>query len=797
MSDPRSIPRLGARRLATGAGRYLDDVEAGDALQAAFVRSPEAHARVRGIDTTRALELPGVVAVWTAADLAAMGGRPIPIGWNVPGQRPGGVPLLAGDRVRFVGDAVAVVVASDRYVAEDGCDLVSLDLEPLAVVADLDAALEGASLVHPDWGDNVLLRTTFGTGDPDAAFATAHVTVAARFEIARQTGVPMETRGCIARPDDATGELVLMSSAQSPHHSAEHLAAALGRDPQSVRVLVPDVGGSFGVKDHACGEEAVVALAALHLGRPVGWVQDRAEHLLAGVHARAQRYDIELAADADGRMLALRGRLLFDAGAWAGNHGAGTAVYSGLMLPGPYALEHYRLDLLALATNRPPTAAYRGYGGPEAAFAMEGLVDELARALGADPVDVRRRNLIPATAYPYRTASGCVYDAGDPVRALDRALELADVALPPPPEGSTRGRGVAAFVLMGGFGPTRAALDAGMTFGGHDSARVSIDRDGHVTVAIGMPTAGQGVETALAQIAAAALGVDPRAAVTMDSSDTASAPVSPVGAIASRGAVVGGAAVAAAGGRLAEQLRRMAAVLLECAPGDVVLRDGLAARGEEALVLGAVAAAIHRGHLPLEPGEVALEGSATVDPEAETFSYGAHVATVDVDAATGAVRVVHYAAVSDCGWLVNPAIVRGQVEGAIVQGLGGALTEELAYDAGGRPRGATLFDYVLPVADDVPEMAIELFETPSPVTPTGARGAGEVGIIAPGAAIANAVADALGCVAGTRHLPMTPPRVFALASTAREQRDAPGPGSYAGAQGVPPTPSTQEQRSVP
>jgi carbon-monoxide dehydrogenase large subunit len=790
VSDPRSIPRLGARRLARGHGRYLDDVPAPDALHAAFVRSPEPHAIVRAIDVTRARRLAGVVAVWVQADLEALGARPVPIGWVVPGQRASAAPLLAADRVRFVGEPVAVVVAVDRYVAEDAGELVELELEPLPAVVDLEAALDPAApLLHADWGDNALLRTSFGSGDPDGAFAAADVVVGDRFDVARQAGVPLEPRGVLAHADPATGEVTIVSSAQSPHHSAEHLAAALGRGQRSVRVVVPDVGGSFGVKDHACAEEAVVALAALELGRPVKWVQDRAEHLVAGVHSRAQRYDVELAANREGRILGVRGRLLYDAGAWAGNHGAGTAVYSALMLPGPYAFEHYRLDLVAVVTNRPPTAAYRGYGGPEAAFVMEGLVDELARALGRDAAEVRRRNLIAPERYPFTSASGCVYDAGDPAVALDRALELADGAraLPAPGAGVRRGTGMAAFLLMGGFGPTRAALDAGMTFGGYDSARVRVDPDGHVTVAIGMPSQGQGVETALAQTAAAVLGVDPSTAVSLDSSDTSRTPHSPVGAIASRGAVVGGAAVEAASERLAAQLRRMAARLLEAPSDAVALRDGHAEHGARRVPIAAVAAAIRRGELALEPGELALEASATVDPATETFSYGAHVATVDVDPATGRVEVVHYAAVSDCGRLINPAIVHGQVEGGIVQGIGGALTEELAYDAGGVPRTATLFDYVLPAAPDVPVLAMELMETPSPVTPTGARGAGEIGIIGPGAAIANAVADALGGGAGARELPLTPPRVAALArraSTARERRQDGQSPAYAGDAGA-------------
>jgi carbon-monoxide dehydrogenase large subunit len=769
-ADARSIPRLEAARIARGEGRYLDDLPAATALHAAFVRSPLAHADIRAVDLDPARRADSVVAAYAAAEIATLGAQPIPVGWTPAGQRPSDTPLLAGDRVRYAGQPVAMVVATSRALAEDACDLVRLELDARPAVLDPEEALaSGAELLHPEWGDNVLARQRFGDGDIETAFARAAAVVRGTFEIGRQTGVPMETRGALAEYDAAHDELRIHSSAQSPHHSAEHLAHALGRDQRGVRVLTPDVGGSFGAKDHASVEEAVVALAAIDLGRPVKWSQDRAEHLLAGVHSRGQRFDVELAADADGRIRGVRGRLLFDAGAMSGNHGVGTAVYAALMLPGPYDFEAYDLELVGVVTNKPPNAAYRGYGAPEAVFAIEGLLDALARRLERDPADVRRRNLIAADRYPYRSASGCVYDAGDPLRAMERALELSRAhadAREPPPAGWRRGTGIANFVLMSGFGPTRAALDAGMTFGGYESARVRMDRDGHVTVAIGMPTQGQGIETALVQTAAAVLGVDPRRAVDFDSSDTTLVPYSPVGAIASRGAVVGGAAVHAAAARLADQLRRMAAELLGCAPDAVALRDGHAEAGQRRLALAAVAAALRRGELHLAPGETLLEAAATVDPATETFSYGTHVAIADVDADTGVVRVVHYAAVTDCGRLINPAIVRGQIEGAIVQGIGGALMEELTYDDDGRPLTTTLFDYVLPTAADVPPLVQELIETPSPVTPTGARGAGEAGILGPGAAIAAAVADALGGGVGVDRLPLTPPRVRALARIA-------------------------------
>jgi carbon-monoxide dehydrogenase large subunit len=771
--DPRSIPRIGARRLARGGGCYVDDFEASNALHAVFARSPVAHAIVRGVHLDAARKAAGVLAVYAASDLASLGARPLPVGWTVLGQRPGAIPLLAGDRVRYVGEAVAMIVAEDRYLAEDACELVELELEPLPVVLDLEAAIApGATTLHPEWGDNVLARQLIDTGDVDAEFASADVIVEGHFQVARQTGLPMECRGALARYDSAAGEVVVISSSQSPHHAAEYLAEALGHDLRSVRVIAPDVGGSFGVKDHACVEEALVALAAIDLDRPVRWTQDRREHLIAGVHSRGQCYDLELAADDAARIRAVRGRLLYDAGARSGNHGAGTAVYSSLLLPGPYAFQSYRLEMLAIVTNAPPAAAYRGYGAPEAAFAMEGLIDALAYKVGLDPAEVRRRNLIPRERYPYRSASGLEYDVADPRRALDRALELAEGA-PPAQSGCLRGAGIGMFVLMGGFGPTRAALDVGSAFGGYETARVRMDGNAHVTLSIGMPTQGQGIETALAQIAAAELGVDPATDVHMDSSDTARVPYSPVGAIASRGAAVGGAAVVAATRRLAAQLRRMAADILKAAADEVDLRDGQAVGPDgRALSLTIVAAAIRRGELRLSEEETALEASATVDPSADTFSYGAHVAVADVDPSTGSVSIVRYAAVSDCGRLINPAIVHGQVEGGIVQGIGGALMEEIKFTPEGVPAAATLFDYVTPTVRDVPPLIIELFETPSPVTSTGARGAGEIGILGPGAAVAGAVTAAFGGRAQACSLPLTPPRVRAIALAASTGREA-------------------------
>ena len=761
-----------SRRLARGEGSYLADLPAGDALHAAFARSPSAHATLVDVELGAARVAPGVVAVYTARDFARLGAGTLPVGWTVNGQRPSRTPLLAVGRVRYVGEPVALVVADSREHAEDAVMLARFELEPLPVV-DVEAALaDDAPLLYPDWGDNVLARQLIDTGDVDATFMTAPVTVAGRYAIARQTGLPMECRGVLVRPDPVTGELVVISSSQSPHHAAEHFAEALGCEQRSVRVIAPDVGGSFGVKDHAAVEEVAVAVAAIDLGQPVRWLQNRREHLIAGVHSRGKTFDLELAADDDGRLLALRGRLLYDAGARSGNHGAGTAVYASLILPGPYVLERYRLETLAVVTNAPPSAAYRGYGSPEATFAMEGMMDRLAHHVGISPAEVRRRNLIAPAQYPYRTATGLTYDAAEPRRALDRALELAADA-PDPRPGWRRGVGVGMVVLMGGFGPTRAALSAGMAFGGYETARVRMDRDAHVTVSIGMPTQGQGIETALAQTAAGELGIDPTTHVQLDSADTARVPYSPVGAIASRGAAVGGAAVTAAARRLAGQLRRMAGSLLDTDPDTLVLANGRVS-------VPPTAAASRSGRSPRRSSTVTLRSLPTrprlkrqrpLTRRRRRSPTGRTSRSPTSTRGTGAVALVRYVAVSDCGRLINPAIVQGQVEGGIVQGIGGALMEQIRFTDDGQPLSATMFDYLVPTAADVPPLVTELFETPSPITATGARGAGEIGIIGPGAAVAGAVTAAFEGRVNADRLPLTPPRVRALARRASTRRE--------------------------
>jgi carbon-monoxide dehydrogenase large subunit len=767
--DPRAIRLPGASRLVHGRGRYLDDVPDGGALHAVFVRSIHAHATIRGVDPAAALTLPGVVSVSTQEDLERWGVHEQPVGWCVPGQRIVANPLLARGRVRFIGEPVAVVLAEDPYVAEDAAWLVDVAYEPLDAVAEAARALgPGAPLLYPEWGDNVLGRIVVGDGDVDAAFdAAAHV-VSASFHMGRSTGMPIETRGALARFDTDGARLELVASIQSAHHARMDLAEVLGMAESDVRVIAPDVGGSFGVKDHLSPEEAVVCAVARQCRQPVKWVEDRHEHLAGCVHSREQIHELEVAADAEGGLLGLRGRVLFDAGATSGNHGIGTALYAATVLSGPYALDASRVEVIGVVTNKTPSAAYRGYGGPEAAFAIEGLLDELARRVGVDAVEIRRRNLISADAFPYTNPAGLIYDRADHGRALGRALELAgsapgrahDVTA----DGWRRGVGVACIIQRGGFGPSQAAVEAGMRFGGFETVQVRMDATGRAVVYTGLSTQGQGIDTAVAQIVAAQLGLDPVRDVTVVCGDTQTTPFSPVGAISSRGVAVGGSAAFRAAGILREKLRAVAAHVLEAAPADVELADGAAAvRGSpgRAVPIPRLARALQTGEIIPNGSTPGLEAIATYEPVDETTSYGAHVAVVDVHAATGRVVVARYVAVTDCGVLINPRTVRGQIAGAVVQGIGGALYEDLAYDEEGQFLAPTLGEYHMPTAADVPPITIELLETPTPLNPIGARGAGEIGITGPGAAIAGAVADALG--AAPRRLPLTPPRVWELA----------------------------------
>ena len=763
----RRLARREDPRLLTGRGRYIADVVLPGMVHLAFVRSPHAHARVRRVDVTRAQASPGVVGVFTAADFVL---DPIEPAFAGEGYRAAGWPPLAASRVRFVGDPVAVVAAVDRYAAEDAAELVQVDYEVLPAVASVAAATApGAPLVHDGVPGNRYFRREHRHGDVDAAFARAPVVVRGEFSHQRVTGAPMETRGILAQWD-ARGRLVVWASTQAPHLLRTALARSLGMAEAAIRVLVPDVGGGFGPKMHVYPEDVVTCAVARRLGRPARWIEDRREHLLVTTQAREQVIAAEAAADRDGRLLALRARIVCDSGAYsvfpltAVLEPMGTAQ----IMPGPYHLPAYAYTTEAIATNKAPVGAYRGVGMAVGVFVMERLMDKLAAAVGLDPAEVRRRNFVAAEHFPYTAPTGLVYDSGRLAQTLDAALtvfgydEARRAQARQRAAGRSVGIGLAAFVEYTGMGARTFARRGMRDVPGHDGAVVTVDAAGAVRVAVSCPSQGQGHETMYAQLVADALGVDP-AAVTVDPLDT-DVVASGSGTFASRAVVAGGGALLRAAAQVKEKALRIAAHLLEAAPADLVVVDGrFCVRGSPGRAVGwaevarAAAAPAHFG-LPADV-EAGLSAAATYDPPPAAFGNGVHVALVEVDRATGQVRVLRYVIAADCGPLVNPLLVDGQTRGGLAQGLGEALLEEIRYDAEGQPLVATLMDYLLPTAAEMPVVEITHLETPSPHTLGGVKGMGESATIGSPACLANAVSDALGVEMDA--LPLTPGRLRA------------------------------------
>lgn len=761
-------PRLEDDRLLRGRGRYVADIAPPGTLHAAIVRSPHARARLDGIDATRARALPGVAAVFGAADLGA-DNRPLPNRLVHPALRYHPQYPLARTMVHYVGEPVAIVAAASRYLAEDAADRVVVDYTPLPAVAGADAALAaGAPPVHEDAGatDNVAAAFTQEFGDVEAAFARAHRVVRHRFTIGRCSGVSLEGRGVLAVPD-ALGRLTVWDSTQVPHLIRGVLAELLGRAEHEIRVIPPDVGGAFGVKQPFYPEEFLIPYLALALGRPVKWIEDRREHLLASVHERAQVHEAELAVDAEGRILAVRDRFVADSGAFCA-WGIVVPLITSTMIPGPYRLPAYRCEARVAYTNTCPVAPYRGAGRPQAAFVIERLLDEAARELGLDGAGIRLRNLVPPEAFPYATGlrgrdgSPVVYDSGDYPRALRTALALVDaegVAAwreAARAQGRRVGLGVATVTENSGYGP-------------HEGARVRIEPSGRVVVYTGACSQGQGHETAVAQIVADVLTVAPEH-VTLVGGDTDGIPYG-TGTFASRTAVVAGNAVAAAAHRVRERALEVAAHLLEASPPDLELSDGgvhVKGVSDPRLTLAAVAgfAAATRPGLGYPAAvPVGLEATEYFVPPAPTYPCAAHAAVVSVDTATGHVDVLRYAMVDDCGRVINPLLVEGQVRGGFAAGLGNALYEEVRYDDQGQLLTGTLADYVIPSAAEIPAARLAHQCSPSPLNPLGVKGVGETSTIPVPACINNAVADALGVPANVT--PLTPERVRALLAGAR------------------------------
>jgi carbon-monoxide dehydrogenase large subunit len=774
---PRYVSASVRRRedppLLRGQASFLGDLRLPGLLAVAFLRSPHAHARIAAIDASAARALPGVVAIVTGADLAATT-RPIHAAMSGAGYKASGWPALAVDKVRFAGEAVAAVVATDRYRAEDALDAIRVTWDPLPAVVDAEASMRAdAPRLHEALGDNIVFHARHEQGDVARALAAAAIRVRETFRHARCTSAPMEGRGTLAVVDPLDGGLTVWATTQTPHLFRTGLAEALGVPDSRLRVCCPAVGGGFGPKMHLYPEDVVVADLARRLGRPVRWLEDRRENLLASAQARDHVNHIEVGAAADGTLLAVRSTLVCDSGAYSVYPVTASLepLTAAGILPGPYRLAAYAYDAYAVATNKCPAGAYRGVGMALGTYVRERVVDMVARRTGLDPAEIRRRNFIDPGALPFTTASGLVVDSGDPPAALARALEAADYdRLRAEPRrtasGRYRGIGLCAYTEFTGMGSGTFRRRGMIQVAGHDAATVRVEPTGEVRAFVSAASQGQGHATTLAQIVADELAV-PLATVTVVEGDTERCPYGS-GSFASRSVVVSGGALVLAARRVRDKVARIAGHLLEAAPADLVLEEGrIAVRGApgRALTLADVARVAWRpaaGTLP-EGTDPALEATQYYDPPPATFANGAHLAVVEVDAETGEVEIVRYVVVEDCGRMVNPMIVDGQVHGAVAQGIGNALYEDFAYDAAGQPLTTSFMDYLIPGAREVPAMDVIHVETPPAVSVSGFKGMAEGGTIGSTAAVANAVADALAPLGvEVRALPLGPDRVHRL-----------------------------------
>jgi aerobic carbon-monoxide dehydrogenase large subunit len=769
----RSVKRTEDPPLLMGRAHFIGDIALPGLRAVAFLRSPHAHARIVAIDVSAALGMPGVDAVVTGADLATTT-RPIRAAMSGAGYQESGWPALAVGKARFAGEPVAAVVAADRYRAEDAVEAIRVTYDPLPAVADAEASMQpGAPRLHEEMSDNIIFRTHFESGAVEQALASADIRVSETFRHRRCSSVPMEPRGVMATVDPVDGTLTVWASSQTPHLMRSGLAEALAVPDSRIRVLCPSVGGGFGPKMHLYPEDVVVAELARRLRRPVRWLEDRRENLLSSAQARDHVNHVEIGARADGTLVALRSTLICDSGAYSVYPVTASLepLTAAGILPGPYRLPALAYDAYAVATNKCPAGAYRGVGMALGTYVRERLVDMIARRAQLDPAEVRRLNFINANELPYATASGLVVDSGDFAQSFDRALEASDyVSLRAQPRrtpaGKYRGIGLAAYTEFTGMGSGTFRRRGMRQVSGHDAATVRVELTGEVRAFVSAASQGQGHATTLAQVLADELGAD-LAAVTVVEGDTERCPYGS-GSFASRSMVVSGGALVLAARRVREKITKIAGHMLEAAPEDLTIDGGtIAVRGApgRTVTIAEVASLAYRpagGTLP--PGvDPALEATQYYDPPPATFSNGSHVAVVEVDAETGLVTVVRYVVVEDCGRVVNPMIVDGQTHGAVVQGIGNALYEEIAYDDGGQPLTTTFMDYLIPGSMDVPPLDVVHMETPPAVTVSGFKGMAEGGTIGATAAVANAVADALLPLGiDVRELPLTPDRVYRL-----------------------------------
>ena len=745
-------------RLLTGRGRYVADLALPGMLHVVLLRSPHAHARIRRVDADRARAHPGVVDVVTFAELGGAG-RAFPMVPPHPELHGHNFAPLAGERVRFVGEAVAAVVADSRYAAEDARDLLEVEYE---VLPSAQTLTPGAPAVHEDVPDNLAGRVTLTRGDPAAALRAAPRVISVRLRIGRGGGQPMETRGLVADWNPALDQLTVWASSQVPHQIRQFVADLLDLAPHQVRVIAPDVGGGFGAKLIVYPEDVLIPFLARRLARPVRWIEDRLEHMLAATQEREQEHDVTVGFDDAGRLLALRDRFVHDTGAYT-PRGLVVPLLTASMLTGPYRIPAVESSFESRYTHRVPVTPYRGAGQPQAVFVIERVLDLVARETGRDRAEVRLANLVRAEDMPwdtglpnYRGSGHVVLDSGDLPSVLRRALESARYGARAAEAAAARaagrllGVGVACYVELTGVGP-------------FESARVRIDAAGRISAWSGVSTQGQGLETTLSQVAADELGVTP-ADVTVVAGDTAGVEHG-TGSFASRAAVVGGNAMALAARDVREKARAVAARALAIDEADLEQAGPTFADrrrperrvtfAELARLAGAATAA-----LGVEPG---LESTRFFQPTDMTYSSGAHVALVELDPLSAAVRILGYWISHDSGRLINPLIVEGQLQGAVALGIGSALLEEVAYDEAGQLLAGSYMDYLLPTATDVPTMVIDHLETLSPLNPLGLKGVGESGTLPVPAVLASAIEDAVGPEGGrVTRMPLGPSRLLEL-----------------------------------
>jgi carbon-monoxide dehydrogenase large subunit len=772
----RRIPRREDAELLTGQGRFIGDLQRPGMLHAAFLRSPYPHALINSVDVSAAMAMPGVHAVITGADLPErLGAQP---NTHLFGERETPYYALARERVRYAGEAVAVIVAESPYVAEDARDEVIVDWEPLPSVGDAQLALaDDAALVWPDrdWPDNVCATFEKEMGDVDRAFEEADVVVTERYRIQRQFGCSLEGRGVLAEWDRNIDELTIWTSSQIVHITRDLLSAVLGIPENRIRVLVPRIGGGFGAKFHFYPEETAIALAARETGRPVRWVEDRLESFLSTVHARQQQIEISMAARKDGRITGVKGDLVGDMGAAMHTVGYGPLWLTSVMLTSVYEIENARVRARAVVTNKTPLGSYRGWGQPQANFAVERTVDRLASELGMERAELRRLNFIPPERLPRKSLHHTL-DSGDYRACLDRAMELLRERRWPErqaelrAEGRRIGIGISFYTENSALGPSRMLNEGGVQQGGYDIARVRVEPGGEVTLYTGLCEMGQGLTTALAQVCADNLGVLPDN-VNVIHGDSSQVPYTGYGTGASRGAAVGGAAVMKASRAAREKVLRIAAHMLEADPADLEAEDGrISVRGVPSafVTMADVGRAAYIRAIELPDGEdPGIEAVEAFDPPQFAWPYGANIAVVEVDVETGQVSFLDYIYVHDCGTIVNPTIVEGQIQGGVAQGIGAALYEALPYDDEGQPLFATFMEYVLPTAAEVPRLAMEHQHTPSPNIPGGMKGVGEAGAIGSPSAVVAAIEDALAEYgARITETPVTPAAIVAMVAEA-------------------------------